>query len=224
MTVGPFLPGISTGAISSLNFPASIAAIGLRDATARANSSCCCARDPRLLRRVLRVAAHVDVAERAPEPVLDHPVDHRLIAELDAAAHSIDVVRRVRHRLLPAGDDDLRVARLDRLRGEHHGLEARAAHLVDRERRDGGRMPALIAAWRAGAWPTPPWITLPMITSSIACVDAGALDRRANRDGAKLRRGQRREAAEKPADRRAGSRNDDTAAGMYPSCGSKLRS
>ena len=134
--VGPLRPGICTGAISSLNFPASIAAIAF---------ACDCAgelvlhlsRDAGLLRRVLGVAAHVDVAEGAPQAVLDHAVDERLIAELHAAAHSIVVIGRVGHRLLAAGDDDLAVARLDRLRGEHHGLEPRAAHLVDRQRRNG---------------------------------------------------------------------------------------
>ena len=66
------------------------------------------------------------------------------------------------------------------------------------------------AAWRAGAWPTPPWMTLPMITSSIVvAVDAGALDGGADGDGAELGRGQRREAAEELADRRAGGGDDD---------------
>ena len=51
-------------------------------------------------------------------------------------AHAVDVVRRAGHRLLPAGDDALGVARLDRLRGEHHRLEAGAADLVDGERRE----------------------------------------------------------------------------------------
>ena len=78
---------------------------------------------PGFLRRVLGVAAHVDVAERTPEAVFDHAVDEHLIAELHAAAHSIVVVRRVRHRLLSARHHDLPVAGFDRLRGEHHRLE-----------------------------------------------------------------------------------------------------
>src|SRR5258706_9773556 len=36
-------------------------------------------------------------------------------------------------------------------------------------------IPALSAAWRAGAWPVPPWITWPMITSCTSA--AGTLDR-----------------------------------------------
>ena len=87
--------------------------------------------DLRLLRRILGVAAHVDVARRAPEPIADHAVHHLLIAELHAVAHAVDVVRRVGHRLHPAGDDDFGVARLDGLGREHHGLEPGAADLVD---------------------------------------------------------------------------------------------
>ena len=141
---------MSTGAISSLNLPASIAAIAFACDFGR-EVILHLPRDARLLRRVLGVPAHVDVAERAPESILDHPVDERLIAELHAAAHSIVVVRRVRHRFLSAGDDHLSVARLDRLRGEHHGLESRAAHLVDVSADTAAGMPDFIAACRAGA-------------------------------------------------------------------------
>ena len=64
--------------------------------------------------------------------------------------------------------------------------------------------PAWIAAWRAGAWPTPPWSTLPMITSSTAAaVDPGAAHRLPDHEGAELRRGERRQAAQEPADGRA---------------------
>ena len=45
-------------------------------------------------------------------------------------------VRAVAHRLHAAGDGDVDVAGLDALLREHHGLEARAAHLVDGERGD----------------------------------------------------------------------------------------
>src|SRR5689334_20845173 len=82
---------------------------------------------------MLSVAAHVDVTCSAPESILDHAVDHLLIAELGAVPHTIDIVRSIRHRLLTAGDDHLLVTRLDRLAGEHHGLEPRAANLVNGE-------------------------------------------------------------------------------------------
>src|SRR6266513_783556 len=70
------------------------------------------------------MSAHVDVAQRAPEAILDHPVDHLLIAELHAVAHAIYVVRRIRHRLLSTGDHNLPVA----------GLEPGSADLLDGHR------------------------------------------------------------------------------------------
>ena len=42
---------------------------------------------------------------------------------------------RQAHALLPAGDDDGRVARLDRLHAQRHGAHAAAADLVDAPRR-----------------------------------------------------------------------------------------
>ena len=100
-------------------------------------------RDAGLGRGVLGVRSHVHVAGAAPEAVLDHAVDHGLIADLHAAPHAVHVVRRVAHALLTAGDDDLRVAGLDGLRRQHDGLEPRAAHLVDGDarRRWTGRRP-----------------------------------------------------------------------------------
>ena len=70
---------------------------------------------------------------------MDHPVHHRLVAGLDPVPHAVDVVRRAGHRLQAARHDALGVAGLDRLGGEHHRLEPRAADLVDGERRDGCR-------------------------------------------------------------------------------------
>ena len=70
-------------------------------------------------------------------------------------------------------------------------------------------MPAAIAAWRAGACPTPPWMHVAHDhVLDGRDVDSRARDRRAYRDGAELRRVQRREPAKKAADGRAGSRND----------------
>ena len=115
------------------------------------------ARDVRFLRGVFGVAAHVHVVERAPEPVFDHAVDDRLIAGFHAAAHPVDVERGVGHRFLSSGDQHLLVARLDRLRGEHDGLESGAAHLVDGHRRhDAGdaRLDRRLARRRL---PEPPW-------------------------------------------------------------------
>ena len=63
------------------------------------------ARDAGLLRRILGEVAHVRVGERIPQPVANHAVHELRVAGLDPAAHAIDVVRRGRHRLEPAGHD-----------------------------------------------------------------------------------------------------------------------
>src|SRR5438034_2594195 len=51
-----------------------------------------------LLGGVLGEVAHVGVRERVPQPVEDHAVHELAVARLDAAAHPVDVVRRVGHR------------------------------------------------------------------------------------------------------------------------------
>ena len=139
------------------------------------------------------------------------PSTMRLIAELHAAAHSIDVVRRVRHRLLTAGDD--RPARspalidcaasITALRPEPQTLLIVSADTV-------AGMPDLMRRLtrRRLADAALDDVAHDHFFDRLR-VDAGALDRGANGDRAELRRGERREAAEELADRRAGSRNDD---------------
>src|SRR5262249_763080 len=147
-------------------------------------------RDLRLFRRVLGVLAHVIVAERIPQAVVDYAVDHRLVAGLDPLPHPVDVVRRRRHRLLAAGEDALPVAGADRLRGQHHGAQAGTAHFVDGDRGDRRGDAAVdhrLARGRlAGA-------ALHHLAHDDfvdrAGVDAGALDRLTDGDGPKLRRG-----------------------------------
>ena len=52
------------------------------------------ARHVRLGRGVFAMAAHMHVASRAPQSVLDHPIDHRLIADLDAALLAVAATHR----------------------------------------------------------------------------------------------------------------------------------
>ena len=80
--------------------------------------------------------AHVALLERAPEAVVDHRVDDLAVAHAQAVAHARQQVRAVAHRLHAAGDGDVDVADADALVREHHRLQSRAAHLVDRQRRD----------------------------------------------------------------------------------------
>ena len=54
----------------------------------------------------------------------------------DAEAGLLEEVRRAAHALHAAGDDGVRLPELDRLRGQHDRLEARAACLVHREASD----------------------------------------------------------------------------------------
>ena len=74
---------------------------------------------------------------------MDHRVDDLAVAHAQPFAHARQQVRRVAHRLHAAGDRDVDVAGGDALRREHHRLQARAAHLVDRQRRDAIGQPAV---------------------------------------------------------------------------------
>ena len=94
-------------------------------------------RNPRLRGRVLGVASHMAMAERAPQTVQHDPVLEGLISELDAGSQSPNVVRHVGHRLHASGHDQVGIAGSHGLGREHDGLQARPAHLVDRDGRDG---------------------------------------------------------------------------------------
>ena len=137
--------------------------------------------------------AHVPVLEGAPQAVVDHGVDDLLVAVLPAGPGAEQQIGRLAHAFHAAGDDQVGVAGPDGLGRQHDRLEARAAHLVDREGGDGVGSPALRAACRAGFWPTPACSTLPMMTSSTR--DAGHVrasqgfgDRDRTRAGAPARR------------------------------------
>jgi hypothetical protein len=165
--------------------------------------------DAGLLGRVLRVPAHVHLAERAPQPVADEPVHHGLVAELDAVAVAVDVEGRVGHGFLPARDHHLAVAGADGLRGQHDRLEAAAAHLVDGERADGGRQAGLDDGLPRGRLAHAALHHVPHDDlGHVRRVDAGARDGLADGGGAQLRRGERGQRAQEAADGRA-HRADD---------------
>ena len=83
-----------------------------------------------LLGQILGGDAHMIAVEDVGEAVLDHRVDEADVAHLGAAAQMLGVGGKA-HALLAAGDDDGRVAGLDRLAGERDRAQARAADLVD---------------------------------------------------------------------------------------------
>ena len=66
------------------------------------------------------------------QSVLQHGVDEFHLAHLHAAAQ-IGGMRGKRHRLLPAGHDDIGVAARDLLQSERNRAQAAAAQLVDAE-------------------------------------------------------------------------------------------
>ncbi|MCY1231471.1 hypothetical protein D9M72_439210 [compost metagenome] len=73
--------------------------------------------------------AHVIAVEGVGQTVLDHRVDHLEIAHLHAAA-KMRAMRRHRHGLHAAGDDDIRITGCNLLHAERHGTKTGTAELV----------------------------------------------------------------------------------------------
>ncbi len=168
-----------------------------------------------LLCGVFGVLTHVAAAERIPQAIVDHAVDHGLVAGLDADTHAVDVVRRARHRLLSAGHDALRVARLDRLRGKHDRLEPRSADLVDRERGNSRRQAGMNQRLARRGLSAATLHHLPHDHFFDRCrVDFGAGDGFTNDHGAELRGAERRKAAEIASDWRTDGRENDGSCGV----------
>ena len=94
------------------------------------------ARDPELARDERRLLDHVLAVEARDEPVVEHQVDDRAVAEPVAEARLLEDVRRVRHRLHAARDDHVVVAGADHLVGDLDRAHAGGADLVDRVARD----------------------------------------------------------------------------------------
>ena len=85
------------------------------------------------------VSTHVAIVEGAPESVVNHGIDERSIPQAKSLARVSEEERGATHAFHSSCDDDFRVTGADGLGGEHGGLKARAANLVDRQSRDGGR-------------------------------------------------------------------------------------
>ncbi len=99
------------------------------------------ARDAELAGDHRRLLHHVQLVERRAQAVPDHQVDERPVAHPVALARLRQRVRRVRHRLHPAGDDHLDVARADHRVCDLDGADRRGADLVHRVGRDVDRDP-----------------------------------------------------------------------------------
>ena len=68
------------------------------------------------------------------EAVQEHVIDSAAVAHAVAGAGAIEQIGRIAHALHAAGDDDISGAGAQEVMGDHRGLHARAAHLVDRGR------------------------------------------------------------------------------------------
>ena len=116
---------------------------------------------------------------------------------------------RIAHALLPASNQHLRIARLDGLSSQHHGLESGATHLVDRHGRgrcgharlQHGLAPGSLT--RTALQHMPHDHLLHRARGNPAALESGA-----DGNGAELRRRQGRKAPEIPPDRRARGTDD----------------
>src|SRR5258708_7160989 len=100
------------------------------------------ARNRMLLRHKLSRHAHVPVLARAPQPIPHHRVHHHRVAHAVTLASLRQKVRRIRHRLHPTRNDDLRRASHNALRRQRDRPQSAAAYHVDRQRRHRIRKPA----------------------------------------------------------------------------------
>jgi hypothetical protein len=139
-----------------------------------------------LLGDVLGGLAHVVAVEGVPQAVLDHGVDHLVVAHLVAGAH-VGAMRRQRHVLLAAGHHDGAVAGQDLLRRDGDGPEARAADLVEGPGGgavgdaglDGGLARRVLALARGQHLAEDDLV-------DVAAVDAGLFHGRLHHDGAQI--------------------------------------
>mmetsp|Transcript_25459 Transcript_25459/g.75249 ORF Transcript_25459/g.75249 Transcript_25459/m.75249 type:complete len:571 (-) Transcript_25459:525-2237(-) len=158
----------------------------------------------------LCACAHVHLAVRIPQPVLDQPVHHLAMPHAQPLAAGRHVVRYVAHRLHAPGDDDVGGARADRLVGQHDRLKAARTHLVDDCARDRVGQPRGQHRLRGRRLPEIGAAHVPHEhLVHVRRLHTGALYRGPHGDAAQLRRRERRERALEAAERRAHRRNDD---------------
>src|ERR1039458_3775766 len=119
-------------------------------------------------------------------------------------------VRRVRHRLHAAGDDDVRLARSDHEVGEVDGLEAGETDLIDGGGVDGHRDTALDGRLTSGDL-TPS--SLKDLTHQhevdTGGFDAGAIEHALDRGAPEVRRAERREGSRQLPNGRSSAGDDD---------------
>jgi len=166
--------------------------------------------DLEVLGDVLAGHPHVALLERAPQAIVDHRIDERAVAHAQPLANSREQVRGVAHGFHAAGDGDVDVAGGNALRREHHRLQAGAAHLVDRHRRDvigqaavERRLPRRVLSFAGGDH-----VAHDALVHG-AGIDAGAAHRLAHRNRAKRGRGELFQRSEELAGGGPDCGNDD---------------
>ncbi len=130
----PLRCGTFTGVISSAK-RCSLIAAAARSCELAEKLSCRSRLRPAVVGVALGRGSHRNLVEGAEQAVVHHRVDDLLVAEPVAGASAGQQVGRSRHRLHPAGDDDVGLAGADGEVGEMEGVEAREADLVDGGRR-----------------------------------------------------------------------------------------
>jgi hypothetical protein len=148
----------------------------------------------------LGVVPHMAVFEGAPQAVEQHRVFEARFPDFQSLARPAQQVRRLRHVLHAAGNDNPCVAETHGLRRQHDGFQSRSTHLVDRQRRDGGgeaRLEGRLTGW---GLPRPgrknhPHDDFIYVTQ----MQSGAKERRANGDRSQLRRRNAFQRPQKPA-------------------------
>ena len=79
---------------------------------------------------------HVHAMESVDEPVNEHGVRRIYVSHSHPGALPVEQMRRLRHTVLPAGDDNFGVATANRLSREMNRSLAGAAYLIDCQRRN----------------------------------------------------------------------------------------
>ena len=86
------------------------------------------------LRHVLAGHAHVVILVNVPQSIINHRIDHFLIAQPESRTRALQQIRAVRHRLHPARHHHFRFAQLHRLRRQPHRLQPGSAYLINSHR------------------------------------------------------------------------------------------
>ena len=167
------------------------------------------ARDPELPRHDGCLLDHVEAVERRGEAVEHHVVEYLAVTEPVAEPPLREEIRRARHRLHPAGHDDLVASGGDHQLRDLDRADRGRADLVDRV---GGHLlrdpgPDRRLSRRRLADACLEHLPHDDVADVLGC-DAGSLEPRADRDRAELGRRDVRETPSDPAEGRADRRDD----------------